>query len=211
MNYESTQTFKSTTTPGVSFTLVKINVRQRLLFNLKMAKQFEELRAIYRKRKPFDDAYQDAIKAAREKARPEIDALMQAESLTREDAIKRLKIPLDFAADKLDQMVALIEEADTYDAREVTPELVRYFLASIEGLTIDGEAATAALLIDKGPDELYREIAAAIAQQMGMTPEEKTNLQFAGTSKQPADGSAMADPAVSSTTATTAAHAATTS
>src|ERR1700735_4146200 len=159
MNYESKKTFQSTTVPGVSFTLLKINVKRRLQFNLLMAKKFEELRTIYKRRKPIDDEYQDAIKAAREKARPEIEALMETESISREEATKRSKVTLEFPEDKLDLMLTITQEAQEYDARECTPDMVKFFLQSIDGLTIDDQPATDISLINDGPDDLYQEIA----------------------------------------------------
>jgi hypothetical protein len=48
-------------------------------------------------------------------------------------------------------------------------------LVEVTGLEIDGEAATAELLIEKGPDELAREIVAAIRSQCGLNDAERKN------------------------------------
>ncbi|HEY1494105.1 MAG TPA: hypothetical protein VGF49_06160 [Candidatus Solibacter sp.] len=209
-HYESKETFQSAAMDGVTFVLSKINVKRRLAFNLKMAAKFEALREIYRRRKPFADAYQDALRAAREKARPEIEALMAAEDLTREEATRRCAVKVTFDEEKLDQLVSLTEEAQAYDSRECTPEMVRFFLQSIDGLTIDGEPATPDLLIESGPDALYLEIAAAVSAQMGLSSEEKENLPLAGTSKPPVDGPAIPAPEASLTIAEIAEYAVTT-
>jgi len=210
MNYESRKTFTSTSIPEVSFTLLKINVKRRLAFNLLMAKKFEALREIYKRRKPFDEAYQSALKAAREKARPEIEALMEAESISREEATKRSKVTLEFPEDQLEQIMAITQEAQEYDARECTPDMVKFFLQKIEGLEIDGAPATADSLIDAGPDDLYQEIAQGISGQLGLTSTEKENLELAGTSEPPVGGPANPEPADSLTTVETVASAATT-
>jgi hypothetical protein len=42
-------------------------------------------------------------------------------------------------------------------------------------LTIDGEAANAERLIDKGPDQLAREIVESIKQQCGLSDAERKN------------------------------------
>jgi hypothetical protein len=49
-------------------------------------------------------------------------------------------------------------------------------LAEIEGLTIDGAAATPLLLIDKGPESLAEEIVAAIMGELQLTDEERKNF-----------------------------------
>ena len=210
MNYESRRTFPSASLEGVSFTLLKINVKRRLAFNLLMAKKFQALREIYKRRKPFDEEYKAAVKVAREQARPEIEALMAAESLTREEATKRSKIKLEFPEDKMEQIMTITQEAQEYDAGECTPDMVKFFLQEITGLSIDDQPATADLLISDGPDDLYQEIAQAISAQLGLTNTEKENLTLAGTSEPPEGGPANPEPAASPTTAVTVASAATT-
>ena len=46
-------------------------------------------------------------------------------------------------------------------------------LVSVEGLKIDGEAATVAHLIEKGPEELTREIVSTIKGQCGLSEAER--------------------------------------
>jgi hypothetical protein len=53
--------------------------------------------------------------------------------------------------------------------------LVEWGLAAIEGLTIDGTAATAESLIEAGPEKLIAEIAAAVKQRCGLSEEERKN------------------------------------
>lgn len=48
-------------------------------------------------------------------------------------------------------------------------------LAGIEGLAIDGEPATPALLIEKGPEPLAREILASIQAELGLAEDERKN------------------------------------
>ncbi len=48
-------------------------------------------------------------------------------------------------------------------------------LAQVEGLTIDGQAATAELLIEKGPEDLASEIIAVLKQEAGLNEEERKN------------------------------------
>ena len=48
-------------------------------------------------------------------------------------------------------------------------------LQSVEGLTIDGESATPALLIEKGPESLAREIVGHIRSECHLTEDERKN------------------------------------
>jgi hypothetical protein len=49
-------------------------------------------------------------------------------------------------------------------------------LAELEGLLIDGQKATLALLIDKGPEELADEVVSAIQKEIGLSEEERKNF-----------------------------------
>ena len=52
---------------------------------------------------------------------------------------------------------------------------VRWGLVSIEGLELDGVAADVDGLIERGPEELCREIAQAVRQQCFLSEEERKN------------------------------------
>lgn len=60
-------------------------------------------------------------------------------------------------------------------AQEIESMYLRWALIGIHGLTIDGEAATIEKLLDKGPDELTREIVGAIKAQCGLSETERKN------------------------------------
>lgn len=53
--------------------------------------------------------------------------------------------------------------------------LVEWGLAAIEGLYIDGKAATPGELIETGPERLVAEIAAAVRERCGLSEEERKN------------------------------------
>jgi hypothetical protein len=53
---------------------------------------------------------------------------------------------------------------------------VEWGLAGLEGLSIDGEAATVELLIDKGPEALLEEVVSAIQDEIGLSEEERKNF-----------------------------------
>jgi hypothetical protein len=52
---------------------------------------------------------------------------------------------------------------------------IEWGLAEIQGLAIDGEPATAALLIQKGPENLTGEIISAIRQEIELSEDERKN------------------------------------
>lgn len=58
---------------------------------------------------------------------------------------------------------------------EIDRVYLRWGLKRIEGLAIDGQAATAELLMEAGPEGLCREIAGAIKSEMGLSEEERKN------------------------------------
>jgi hypothetical protein len=60
-------------------------------------------------------------------------------------------------------------------ALEIDAVYLRWGLAGIDGLTIDGQPATAELLIADGPEELAREIATAVKAQCSLSDDERKN------------------------------------
>lgn len=58
---------------------------------------------------------------------------------------------------------------------EIEYTYLRWALVRIDGLTIDGEPASLESLIDKGPEELTREIVTAIKAQCGLSEDERKN------------------------------------
>jgi hypothetical protein len=60
-------------------------------------------------------------------------------------------------------------------ANEIDAAYLRWGLVDVGGLEVDGEAATADVLIEKGPDALTSEIARAIKAECGLNEEERKN------------------------------------
>jgi hypothetical protein len=59
--------------------------------------------------------------------------------------------------------------------QEIDTMYLAWGLVSIQGLTIDGEAATAESLLEKGPEDLTREVVNAIKAQCGLSEVERKN------------------------------------
>ena len=60
-------------------------------------------------------------------------------------------------------------------AQEIDGMYLRWGLARVDGLLIDGESANVEQLVASGPDELTREILAAIKEQCGLSEAERKN------------------------------------
>jgi hypothetical protein len=60
-------------------------------------------------------------------------------------------------------------------ASEIDRVYLDWGLLRIAGLEIDGQAATPASLVERGPESLAREIVAAIKAECGLTGEERKN------------------------------------
>jgi hypothetical protein len=60
-------------------------------------------------------------------------------------------------------------------AQEIDAMYLEWGLVSIRGLTIDGEPATAARLLERGPEDLVREIVNVIKAQSGLSEAERKN------------------------------------
>jgi hypothetical protein len=60
-------------------------------------------------------------------------------------------------------------------AQEIDAMYLQWGLVKVDGLIIDGEAATAVQLLDKGPEDLAREVVGAIKEQCGLNEAERKN------------------------------------
>jgi hypothetical protein len=59
--------------------------------------------------------------------------------------------------------------------QEIDAMYLQWGLASVEGLIIDGETAGATQLLEKGPEDIAREVVDAIKAQCGLTEAERKN------------------------------------
>jgi hypothetical protein len=58
---------------------------------------------------------------------------------------------------------------------EVERLYVAWGLVAVSGLTVDGAESTAESLIERGPEELFREALAAVRREAGLTEGERKN------------------------------------
>jgi len=82
-------------------------------------------------------------------------------------------------AERLEFLAAGKDLKDQIDAALVAGEVdeayLRWGLASIEGLEVDGKAASTEILLADGPEELVQEIVAAIKSRLSLSEEERKN------------------------------------
>jgi len=60
-------------------------------------------------------------------------------------------------------------------AQEIDAMYLHWGLVSVEGLIIDGQAADATQLVEKGPEDFAREVVSAIKGQCGLSEAERKN------------------------------------
>ena len=94
---------------------------------------------------------------------------------------RRLQIAREIRAigQRLEYLEAGASLAERAEASAASAEIDRVYLrrglAGIEGLEIDGAAATSESLFDQGPEDLTREILDAVKAEWGLTEEERKN------------------------------------
>jgi hypothetical protein len=80
---------------------------------------------------------------------------------------------------KIEFLEAGQDAASRMDAGLLRAEIDRTFVLwgveSISGLEVDGAEATPAVLVERGPEELFREALAAVRAETGLTDEERKN------------------------------------
>lgn len=80
---------------------------------------------------------------------------------------------------RMEYLEAGTDERETLEATVLSAEIDRAYLewglVSVEGLQIDGEAATPEALVDRGPVELSVEILGRIKSECGMSEDERKN------------------------------------
>lgn len=82
-------------------------------------------------------------------------------------------------APKIEFLEASGSERDEVDARLLSADVDRLYLLwglrGVGGLEIDGQAATPELLVDAGPEVLYREALTAVKETCCLNEEERKN------------------------------------
>jgi hypothetical protein len=82
-------------------------------------------------------------------------------------------------AGRMEFLEAGSEPADKMDVALLEAEINRLYLtwglSAVSGLILDGLEATPDLLIERGPEDLFREAVSAVREQTGLTEAERKN------------------------------------
>jgi hypothetical protein len=181
VTYSDTIQIESKVCPGVTFVVRKMTVARRERLEELQEGTLQSMKELQTKIEPLAKEFRERAAAAKQEG----------------------AAPMEFPASKLSEIVDLHARIKRIDRLQMSPILVKFGLESIEGLEYRGvretEAipATLELLIDRGPDDLYDEIAAAVRHELGLEPPEAENLSSPSTSAGAVDGSGTAGNAMS--------------
>jgi len=121
------------------------------------------------------DSYESVV-MVRSKAMPTVTFVINRISFGRRMELSRRAREISRKAEFLEAGSKLEEKIEaSILAQEIDAMYLAWGLVSIAGLTIDGEAATAERLLERGPDEVTREIVGAIKEQCGLGEAERKN------------------------------------
>jgi len=121
------------------------------------------------------DRYESVV-AIRSKARPVVTFVINRVSFGRRMELSRRAREISRKAEFLEAGGQLGDKIEAgILAQEIDAMYLGWGLVSIRGLTIDGEAATVERLLEKGPDEVTREIVEAIKAECGLSEGERKN------------------------------------
>jgi hypothetical protein len=202
MNYQSTETITSTTFPGVTVKLRKMSQRRRAEFNLSMAPLLAKAREISIANEPIEAEYAAFLK--------ETEKVKAANAEL--PATDPQPLPV-FAEDRMEALGKAWTEQRRFEQDEMQPPVLRWGVASIEGLNIDDQPATVESLIADGPPELTEEIAGQVTRVMRLSSAQIKNSAPLTTSGAVVDGAttnSTAPPAEPDTTTSSATATATT-
>lgn len=180
--------FESKVCPGLvaTFRRASAAARSRVLENA--SSQRARIRELVRERQPVDDEYRAAIKKAQTSAKVEVDRLIEAESLTRQEAETRVPVHPEIADDRFAEWVRLTDEIGRLEKEGVGWATLGGMLVSIEGFTLDGHVPTAGELIEEADCALTDELVQAANEIAGLTPTERGESPWPGISAQAAAG-----------------------
>ena len=118
----------------------------------------------------------DSILSIDSKTAPGVRFAIQRISFGRRMELSRRVRELSRKAEFLQAGTELDEKIEANIlAQEIDAMYMQWGLVSVEGLIIDGEPANGAQLLEKGPEDLSREVVGAIKEQCGLSESERKN------------------------------------
>ncbi len=188
MNYASTDIFESKLVPGVKYKLRKMSHGRRMEYNERGAGVFQKLLEIDREREPLLEEIRRSENAA--KISP-CSCSHDAEKHSAETG-RCLEPGCDCRHPQLTDEARRLADLNMKSFQLIVDELyplrIRWGVASIEGLDIDGKPATVDALLEAMPDAVIAELAGEIDRLMKLSPEEQLAFRSPGTSAAPVAG-----------------------
>jgi len=163
MDFKSTYTLKSVSLPGVVVTLKRMGPKRRAEVELSVSAARAKQRELSMRHE-----------AARQKLIAAIDASPKDEEgkpLEAELSVECLALGVD--------LQGIADEASALVRAQIHPAFILETVKSFggtEALTYDGKAASAALVCELGPDDLFDELVAAINANAYLPAKEAENL-----------------------------------
>lgn len=172
MNFSSTYTIESKAFPGVTVRLRRLGPVERADIELNLCRERAEHRAI-------------ALR--HEEARQKLDGLLKASK--KDDDGKPIEddLGLDTVAAAMEAQALAIKVA-AFERSKIDIAYIRAAVLEFGEITYDGTPATADLLCEMGPDELFSEVVGAIYGNGYLSGEDARNLSSPSTSGAPVDG-----------------------
>jgi len=126
--------------------------------------------------RPEKGVHYDSIVSVESKAAPGVRFAIHRISFGRRMELSRRVREISRKAEFLEASTELHEKIEANIlAQEIDAMYLEWGLVSVDGLIIDGEAATGLELMEKGPEDLAREVVGAIKEQCGLTEAERKN------------------------------------
>ncbi|MEN6533680.1 MAG: hypothetical protein ABFD89_08455 [Bryobacteraceae bacterium] len=180
--------FHSKVVPGAVATFRRASATSRARFLDILAESRVRIRDLYRQRKPLDEEFGAARTKANTEAKAEVDRLIEAEGVTRAEAEARVPVKVDFPDEKFVEWSDFTDEISRLERQTGGWGTLRSLLVSIEGYTLGGKVPTAEELIAEAPCELTDELVSAANEIASLSPTERGESPWPGTSVQAAAG-----------------------
>jgi hypothetical protein len=118
----------------------------------------------------------DSVVSIDSKASPGVRFAIHRISFGRRMELSRRVREISRKAEFLEASTELHEKIEANIlAQEIDAMYLQWGLVSVDGFIIDGEPATAAHLLEKGPEDLAREIVGAIKEECGLNEAQRKN------------------------------------
>jgi len=127
-------------------------------------------------RSPMGTVHYDSIVSIDSKAAPGVRFAIHRISFGRRMELSRRVREISRKAEFLEAGTELHEKIEANIlAQEIDAMYLHWGLVKLDGLIIDGEAASPVQLLEKGPEDLAREVVDAIKAQFGLSDAERKN------------------------------------